>query len=59
MARGDLLGGPGRRSTFFSIGPEEGALRIYDAGSGLAAADVTIVSCRWVSETSLHDDTES
>jgi hypothetical protein len=42
---GESVGCFGRQSTFFSIGAEDGILRIYDAGTALASADVTRVSC--------------
>jgi hypothetical protein len=45
LAHGDAVGYFGKQSTFFSIGLEQHVLRIYDAGTALASAEVTRVSC--------------
>ena len=45
LAHGDSVAYFGKQSIFFSIGPEHGILRIYDAGTALASAEVTRISC--------------
>lgn len=45
LAHGESVAHFGAQTTFFSVGLEEGVSRVYDAGSALAAADVTIVVC--------------
>lgn len=45
LAHGDSVGYFGEHSTFFSIGAEQGVLRIYDAGTALASAEATLITC--------------
>jgi len=36
---------PAGARIFYSVGPEAGVMRIFDGGTGLAAAEYTLVSC--------------
>lgn len=46
LADGEPVAWFGRMSVFFSVGPDRGTARIFDAGTGLAAPEYTIVTCR-------------
>lgn len=45
LANGESVAHFGNQSTFFTLGPDRGVVRIYDAGSALTAPEYTSVSC--------------
>jgi hypothetical protein len=46
LAHGDTVGWQGPQRVFYSVGLDSGVPRVFDAGSALAAPDVTRVTCR-------------
>lgn len=46
LANGDAVAWQGRQRSFYSVGLDSGVPRVFDAGSALAAPELTRVTCR-------------